>query len=95
LSDLTGNQRSIVDEVNAADLVVMVASAGGNATAASAIGQACSLKRVTTTALIIGTASASDEALAKTLAQLRPWSLMVVMADADDYIEDMMTALRA
>ena len=33
--------------------------------------------------------------LSKTLAQLRPWSLMVVIANGDDYIEDMLTALRA
>jgi hypothetical protein len=30
-----------------------------------------------------------------TLAQLRPWSLMVVIAESDDYIDDMLTALRA
>jgi hypothetical protein len=50
---------------------------------------------VTTTALIVGAASTSDEDLSKTLAQLRPWSLMVVIANADDYIQDMLTALRA
>jgi hypothetical protein len=33
--------------------------------------------------------------LAKSLAQLRPWSLMVVIASAEDYIADMLTALRA
>lgn len=95
LNDLAGNRRSVRDEVNAADLVVMVATAGGNAQAASMIGQACSFKRVTTTALIVGSTSASDEALSRTLAQLRPWSLMVVIGDDDDYIQEMMTALRA
>jgi hypothetical protein len=44
--------------------------------------------------LIIG-AGASDEALSKTLGQLRPWSLMLVIASTDDYIEDMLVALRA
>jgi hypothetical protein len=48
-----------------------------------------------TTALIVGTASASDEAVSKTLAQVRPWSLMVVIADAPDYVDDMLDALRA
>jgi hypothetical protein len=73
----------------------MVATPGGNAEAASAIGQACSRKRVNTTALIAGATSASDEALSKTLKQVRPWSLMVVIAEADDYIDDMLRALRA
>jgi hypothetical protein len=95
LSDLAGRETRVRDEVNAADQVIMVASAGANAQAAAIIGRACSLKHVTTTTLVVGATSASGEALSKTLAQLRPWSLMVVIADNDDYIEDMLTALRA
>ncbi len=95
LTDLAGSRRNVQDEVDAADLVIMVATAEGHAEAAAMIGQACSLKRVTTTALIVGTTSASDEALSRTLAQLRPWSLMVVIGDDDDYIREMMAALRA
>jgi hypothetical protein len=33
--------------------------------------------------------------LSKTLSQLRPWSLMLVIASSVDYIEDMLIALRA
>ena len=95
LSDLAGRTTDLVNEVNSADLVVMVATAGESAAAAAIIGEACSVKRVNTTGLIIGSAGASDEALSKTLAQLRPWSLMLVIASADDYIEDMLAALRA
>jgi len=95
LSDLRGRTKSLVDEVATADLVVMVATAGENAQAASLIGEACSLRRVMTTALVLGSASTSDEVLAKSLAHLRPWSLMVVIASAEDYIADMLTALRA
>ena len=95
LTDLAGRPRNLQDEVDTADLVVMVATAGGNAQAAASIGSACSLKRVNTAAFISGTASISDAAISKTLAQLRPWSLMVVIAETDDYIEDMLVALRA
>jgi hypothetical protein len=95
LTDLDGRPRSLMDEVATADLVVMVAAPGGNAQAASIIGEACSLRRVNTTGLIAGGISTSDKAVSKTLAQLRPWSLMVVIADADDYIDDMLMALRA
>jgi hypothetical protein len=95
LTDHTGQIRSLMVEVGTADLVVMVAAAGGHAHVASIIGEACSLKRVMTTALIVGGTSASDDELSKTLAQVRPWSLMVVIADADDYIQDMLLALRA
>jgi hypothetical protein len=95
LSDLAGRTKDLIDEVNSADLVVMIASAGENAQAASIIGEACSVKRVMTTALIVGTAAKSDEAISKTLAHLRPWALMLVIAGAEEYIEDMLTALRA
>jgi hypothetical protein len=95
LSDVAGRTKDLMDEVGSADLVVMVATAGENAQAAAIIGEACSAKRINTTGLIIGVPGTSDEALSKTLAQLRPWSLMLVIASADDYIDDMLVALRA
>ena len=95
LSDLAGRTKNLVEEIDSADLVVMVAAAGESAQAASIIGEACSLKRVMTTGLILGGADKSDEALSKTLSQLRPWALMLVIAGAEDYIADMLTALRA
>ncbi len=95
LMNLTGGTADLADQVNRADLVVMVASPGGHANAVAMIGEACSRKRVMTTALVVSAATASDDEVARTLAQLRPWSLMVVIANADDYIEDMLMALRA
>jgi hypothetical protein len=95
LNDLAGRTKDLVDEVEAADLVVMVASAGENAAAAAIIGEACNVKRVMTTALILGGASTSDETLSKMLAQLRPHVRMLVISSADEYIKDMLTALRA
>jgi hypothetical protein len=95
LSDIAGRTSDLMNEVDSADLVVMVATAGENASAAAIIGEACSVKRVNTTGLIIGGPTTSDEALSKSLAQLRPWSLMLVIASAEDYIQDMLVALRA
>jgi hypothetical protein len=95
LNDLAGRTKSLVDEVDTADLVVMVATAGENAAAAALIGEACNLKHVMTTALILGSASSSDETLSKMLAQLRPHVMMLVISSADEYIKDMLTALRA
>jgi hypothetical protein len=95
LTDLAGHVRSLRDEVNTADLVVMVAGPGGCAHAAPVVGEACSLRRVMTTGFVVGATSALGAEMAKTLAQLRPWSLMMVIATSDDYIDDMMTALRA
>lgn len=48
-----------------------------------------------TTALVVGARSASDEAVSRTLTQVRPWSLMLAIASPDDYIDDMLVALQA
>jgi hypothetical protein len=95
LNDLAGRTKDLVDEVNSADLVVMVATAGENATAAAIIGEACAVKHVMTTALILGGGASSDETISKMLAQLRPHVMMLVISSADEYIKDMLTALRA
>ena len=95
LNDIAGRTHNLIEEVNSADLVVMIATAGENAEAASVIGEACSAKRVMTTALVLSGNSVSDETLSKTLSHLRPWALMLVIATAEDYIADMLTALRA
>ena len=100
LNDLAGRTKNLVDEVESADLVVMVASAGENAAAAAIIGEACNVKRVMTTALILapppeGRMGVSDETLSKMLSALRPHVMMLVISSADEYIKDMLTALRA
>jgi N-acetylmuramoyl-L-alanine amidase len=95
LNDLAGRTSKLIDEINTADLVVMVAAGGTKAEAASVIGEAASLKKVMTTALILDRASASDQALSDTLLHLRPYASMLVVADDDDYIEAMLQALRA
>jgi hypothetical protein len=95
LADLTGRTRDLIAEVDSADLVVMMAAAGGSAEAAALIGEACSVRRIGTTGLILSAPSVAEPTLAKTLAQLRPWSLMLVIAEGEDYVEDMLRALRA
>jgi hypothetical protein len=95
LSDLAGRAKNMVDEINGADLVVMVTTAGEDAPAASLIGEACAGRRIMTTTLILGSESKSDAELSKSLAQLRPYSQMLVVATAEDYVEDMLRALRA
>lgn len=95
LSDLAGRTKDLIDEVASADLVVMIAGAGTSAENAAVIGEACSVRKVMTTALIIGSEDKSDAELSKTLASLRPHASMLVIASNDDYIEEMLVALRA
>jgi hypothetical protein len=84
----------LLAEVDDADLVLMLVSAGGNAEAAATIGAACSAGRVMTHTVVVRAAAATDEAIAKTLAQVRPWSLMVVVVNDDDYVDDILRSLR-
>jgi hypothetical protein len=88
----SGRLREVVD---AADLVVMIAAVGEDAPEVSAIGEACSRKRVTTTGLIVCPPDTPADTLSRTLAQVRPWMLMLVIASSVDYVEDMLSALRA
>ena len=75
--------------------MVLIAGPGGRAHAAPLIGEACSGRRVTTTACVVTASADPDRELSKTLAQLRPWSLMVVIANNDEYVDDLLMALRA
>jgi hypothetical protein len=95
LSDLAGRTADLVEEVGGADLIVMISTVGRDAQAAAIIAETCSLRGVMPTVLILGSAGQSDEALTKTLAQLRPYAAMLVIASAEEYLADMLTALRA
>ena len=95
LRDLAGRTKALVDEVASADLVVMVSSAGTSAQPAAVIGEACAVRKVMTMALIIGSEQRSNEELSSTLAALRPYASMLVIANGDEYIEEMLSALRA
>jgi hypothetical protein len=95
LSDLAGRTKDLIDEIASADLVVMVASAGTQAEMAAVIAEACGVRKVMTTALIIDSDSRSNEELSRTLASLRPYASMLVIAHNDEYIDAMLAALRA
>jgi hypothetical protein len=95
LGDVAGRASDLVAEIASADLVVMVAAAGTSPPTASVIGEACALNRVMMTALIVDARSQSDAALSRTLAAVRPYASMLVVADGEDYIEAMLQALRA
>jgi uncharacterized protein (DUF697 family) len=96
LSDLAGRTKDLVDELNGADLVALVATAGENLQqVAPVIGEACKAKHVTTIAFVLGSASIPQDALSRTLRQLRPWTLMLVIAPSEETITETLAALRA
>jgi hypothetical protein len=93
-SAVADRNRELVETVASGDLVVMVAAAGADASTAALVGRACSDKRVHTAAFVLRNASTSDDELARTLAQVRPWSLMVVIAGDEGYVEDILRSFR-
>lgn len=72
----------------------MVVTAGSDAPAAARIGEICSDRRITTATFVVRAAGVSDEALSRTLAQVRPWSLMLVITNQDDYVEEILRSFR-
>jgi hypothetical protein len=93
----TASERDVaqlVADVADTDLVVMIVSAGRDAQAAAVIGEACSARRVMTHTAVVRAEHATDEALSRTLAQVRPWSLMIVVADDDHYVNDILKSFR-
>jgi hypothetical protein len=95
LNDLAGHTKDLIAEIEDADFVVMVATAGEDAQGASVIGEACAAHNVTTIGLIVQSGETGDVELSRTLSHLRPFAKMLVIATGRDYIEVMLTALRA
>jgi hypothetical protein len=92
LRSLAGEAVDLLDQMRAADLVVTVSTAGESAEDSALIAEACDLHRIMMTALVIDPASA---ALPGTMRPLRAHAAMLVVAKGEDYVEAMLTALRA
>jgi len=82
------------DELAGADVVVMIATAGSDVGAAAVIGNACAVRGIMTTALVVA-GPGERPAVVATVAALRPFATMLVMATGEEYIPEMLTALRA
>lgn len=95
LNNLAGEAVNLLDQISAADLVVTVSTAGENSDDVAVIADACSIHRVMMTSLLIDRASAPEPMLLETMMPLRAHASMLVVAKGEEYIEAMLTALRA
>lgn len=95
LNDLAGRALDLVSEVASADFVVVVSAAGEDARSVSVIADACNVHHKTLVALVVPRESASDADISASMAHLRPFARMLVIAHDTDYITAMLTALRA
>jgi hypothetical protein len=79
------------DELEDADVAVMVATGGAGAAAASIIGRASFRRRIMTAGLVVSERDDPEEAVNV----LRPFASVLVVSPDAQYIEDVLTALRA
>jgi hypothetical protein len=92
---LKSHAQALLDDADRSDMLVMVAQAGHDADIATLLGEACRLRGVPVTALVIARPGDGNDLVARTLAQLRPFATMIVVANGPEYVEDMLMALRA
>jgi hypothetical protein len=95
LSSLAGEAVNLLDQIGAADLVVTVSTAGENADDVSVIADACGIHNVMMTSLLIDPACAPESSLLRTMMPLRAHASMLVVAKGEEYVEAMLSALRA
>jgi hypothetical protein len=84
---------SLASALTGADSVVML-TATGAAEAAEIIGNACAVRGIAATGLVLMPA-AGAEALGRVVAAMRPHTTMLVVSSGEDYIGEMLSALRA
>jgi hypothetical protein len=95
LSDLAGEALGLLDQMSAADHVVTVSTAGESAEHAAIIAEVCNARRIMLTALVIDPTAVPEPQLLRTMAPLRAHASMLVVAKGEEYVEAMLTALRA
>jgi hypothetical protein len=92
LTRLDGQEVRLSDELVGVDVAVMIATAGESATAADTIGNACFVRSIMTTGLIVAHGEGRG-AVERTVRALRPFAAMLVVTTGEEYIPEMLTAL--
>jgi hypothetical protein len=91
LRDVDGDETSLLDELADADVVVMVGTTGSDASAATIIGAACTVRRIMTAGLIIG----ERVLIGDTVTALRPHARVLMVTDDEQDVVEVLRALRA
>ena len=93
MQDEAGNKLSLMKELAGVDTVIML-TATDAAEAAEIIGNACAARGIAATGLVLAPEEGA-EALGQIVAALRPHTAMLVVSSSEDYIGEMLSALRA
>ena len=95
LGSLAGDALNLLEQISAADAVVTVSTAGESAEDVAIIAEVCHSRRIMLTALVIDPDALPDAQLLRTVTPLRACASMLVVAKGEEYVEAMLTALRA
>lgn len=91
LEFLDGGETRLSDQLEGADVAIMVATSDQGAEGASIIGDASFLSRIMTAGLVVGEGDQVDEAVTA----LRPYASVLVVSADEGYVLDVLGALRA
>jgi hypothetical protein len=86
-----GTNSSLLAELENADVVIMVATTGADAAAATIIGAACTVRAIMTAGLVIG----ERRLIRTTVAALRPHARVLMVSGDERDVVDLLAALRA
>jgi hypothetical protein len=91
LRSTDGSEARLSEELDGADAMVMIATGDDGAEAASAIGNACTLRSIMTAGLILGEGRAAGAAVSS----LRPHARVLMRSKDEHDVTDVLKALRA
>jgi hypothetical protein len=93
LRSSNGEERRLSDELDGADVAVMIATHNDGADGARIIGAICARRGIMTAGLVVP--NDVDGNVARTVSMLRPYAMVLLVSrDADD-LPEVLTALRA
>lgn len=90
LHECWGSQVRLSDVLSDADATVMVATTDSGAQAAAVIGNACAVRGVMTTGLVLGRSNTANA----TLASLRPFAMVLASPQSEEDLMGILSALR-
>jgi hypothetical protein len=94
LQDEAGNKLNLMKALTGVDTVIMLTASDAAAEAAEIIGNACAARGIAATGLVLAPA-AGGEALGRIVTAMRPHTTMLVVSNGEDYVGEMLSALRA
>lgn len=92
LVDTDGTRARLSDVLTGADVAVMVATDNDSAIAASAIGDACTLRGIMTAGLVLAAGHSGADAA---VSALRPHARVIMVTQDEHDVAEVLTALRA